>query len=72
MEIGEIIAYSFMMVFIIGFFALLNAYLVALDTSAWSFTGSDFAIALLPVLPYLFLLTGIAYSIYKMLKRFQN
>jgi len=63
-DTDRILLYVLIMLFGIGLFALLQGYVITLNTSAWTFRGASFVIAVLPILPFLFLISIIVIPIY--------
>lgn len=69
MEVNETLAYVLIFVFGIVFFVLINNTIINLDTSAWAFTGHDFVISFLPVIPWMFLVGCLMVPVYMVIKK---
>jgi hypothetical protein len=64
MHYDRILLYTLTMILGIFLFVLFQQHMIALDTSAWTFTGHVEAAMLLQITPYLFILTIIIVPLY--------
>lgn len=64
MDYSKILIYAITMLIGIALFSILESYIITLDTSAWAFTGANFIISVLPILPILFLVGIIVVPVY--------
>lgn len=69
METQETLAYLLIFVFGVVFFIILQNQIGALDTSGWTFTGAEFLIVFIPLVPWLFLAACIIVPVFWMLKK---
>lgn len=63
MDMSKILTNVLIIIFGIGLFVYLQSSIMALETSAWTFGGHDIVIAILPILPTIFLVCLIAIPI---------
>jgi hypothetical protein len=68
MEISDILLYMIMMVFGVGFSALLIHEIASTDMTTWTFTGHEIAAGVLQVFPYIFLMAIIAFPVYHIMR----
>lgn len=56
MDHEKLLFYVLIMLFGIGLYVPLQGYMIALDTSGWTFAGASFVASIIPILPILWLL----------------
>jgi len=66
------ITYLFLVFALIISTLILNIGIANLDTSAWSFYGSSFAVAIVPYIPFVPLVIGVGVLAYKLIEDWQS
>jgi len=69
MEAGEILVYCLCFAFGIGLFVPLYEQIIAINTTTWTFAGHETVAALLPAVPYIYLMSMIGVPLGAIIKR---
>jgi len=68
MKVETVLVVMLMFVFGIAIFIILNNYILNLDTSSWSFSGYEVIVAILPFIPWIFIVALIMVPTYILFK----